>query len=96
MNNTQPTSKYLENLHPVAINSHKAVIVAQSILHEDDEDAEAWTTDVGKQYVAMHGYKSDYDTFFGIGSSIMRALIPQRGTPEWDNFWNGNFETENR
>ena len=63
------TNKYLENLLPDEIDSLKASM--NQLNYEVEGDSEDWATELGKLYVSRYGYSSDYDTYFGIGSSLI-------------------------
>jgi len=60
--------QYLENLGEDEIVSLKT---AMNQLQYDTKEPEEWATYLGQLYVNRYGYPSGYDTYFGIGSSLI-------------------------
>ncbi len=67
--NDENTCEYLENLSIDEIDSLKASM--NQLNYEVEGDSEDWATELGKLYVSRYGYPSDYDTFFGIGCTLI-------------------------
>lgn len=59
---------YIDNLGKDEIDSLKA---AMNQLQYDTKEPEEWATYLGQFYVSRYGYPSAYDTYFGIGSSLI-------------------------
>jgi hypothetical protein len=62
-------NKYLEDLPQESIDRLKFVM--NTVEYEDSED---WATKLGQYYVRNFGRPSEYDSFFGVGASLIKAF----------------------
>lgn len=74
------TCDYLKDLLSDEIDSLKCSM--NQLMYENTGDSEDCATELGKLYVSRYGYKSDYDTYFGIGASLIYCFKNSQEQPK--------------